>query len=205
MEHPVCSCERRATSFIIARIGAEIQRQVVTAAQTAGMSIDPRTRAPIQYRRIGKRVATMQMAVSKDQKLCVFVLAALGGSIPAGTFSWSVLRGISSGTLPPDIGWMAYLGPGLFMLGVVTLQMVVGAWAGALASALWRSPAGKRMFCSLCAGVLGGLLSLILLMPISAGTPLVPTFAGLLFGNLFGRCVERRAERVLQLPTEGLD
>jgi hypothetical protein len=147
----------------------------------------------------------MQSTMSKSDQYCIFVMAALGGSISAGAFAAGILLGASSGTLSQDAGWEAYVGPAVFLLGVVVLPMVGGAWSGALACAVWRSPAGKRIFSTLSGGVFGGMLSLFLLWPISAGVPLFPTVAGLLVGDLVGRCIQLRAERALHTLTEGLD
>jgi hypothetical protein len=147
----------------------------------------------------------MQPEISKGEKACMFFWAALGGSISAGSFTAAFLIAVSSGWLPLDAGWMPYVGPGFCLLGVIVLQMVVGAWSSALSCALWRSAAGKRLFSTLSGGVLGGVLSIFLLLPASAGVPLVPTFVGLLVGDLVGRYFERRCERALHTLTEGLD
>jgi hypothetical protein len=147
----------------------------------------------------------MQSTMSKYDKYCMFGGAALGGSISAGGFTAGILLGAWSGTLPENAEWVAYVGPAVFLLGAIVLQMVGGAWSGALTCAVWRSPAGKRTFSTLSGGVFGGMLSLLLLWPVSAGVPLLPTLAGLLVGDLVGRCIQLRAERSLHTLTEGLD
>jgi len=145
----------------------------------------------------------MQTTISKFEKLWMFGGAAVGGSLVAGAFTSAIILGASSGTLTLNAGWMPYVRPALFVLGSIVFEMVMGAWSVAWAIAVWRSPAGKRIFCTLSAGLLGGMLSVVFLG--FGGGQLVGTLAGLVMGNLVGRDMERRAERALQSLTEGLD
>ena len=151
----------------------------------------------------------MRMTISKVQKGCMFVGAALFGSLcVAGV----MLERLS--TLAPLSHEVTFYACGSFaLLCYLFWVMVFGAWLGGAVCGVWRSPLGKAWFWTLSGGTLGGILSSAgaahWMIPEGGVTSRAPapiemlvlgcaiftgTMLGLAAGFFIGRRLQRKAE-----------
>src|SRR5262245_5963412 len=102
----------------------------------------------------------MRLEICKIQKGCMFVGAALFGSLTVGDVLWQELA--PDPTLRPTTRSIAFELSGIFaLLCYLVFVMVFGAWLGGAVSLVWRSPQGRRWFWMLSGGCVGGILATV--------------------------------------------
>ena len=153
----------------------------------------------------------MKTAIGRIQKACMFIGAALFGSVSVGSVLVPALMGNPEDS--PFAGNLSLLALCLVVLLCYLIYvMVCGAWLGAAVSVVWRSPPGRHIFWTLSGGTTVGTFALVggvyctllkegprsrtaamLDVTIFGVVILVGTVLGLLLGHLIGRRLERAA------------
>ena len=165
----------------------------------------------------------MQTRISTIQKSCVFVGAALGGSLCIAAPLWRELTAepmhrLTSGDLTFTIGL------GWLLCCYIVFAIVYGAWFGSIFCLLWRSPPGRRWFWSFSGGIVTGTLGTVAMTyglllregPSSQGQRLAgvivmgavilsSTLAGLYSGRFIGLRRERSALAAILPPPQDQD